>query len=139
MRKVCWQTLLSFGLVALFLNACGKELPDYPVRTPPAGVLENPATAVAGAELFHRHCAVCHGRVEEGRSSRADFFQPPAPDFREARYRQLPADYLYWRIATGKTAEPFASRGSVMPPWEATLHEAEIWQLVAYLRSRGGH
>ena len=139
MGKESWQTLLSFGLVVVLFNACGKELPDYPARTPPAGMLDNPTAAMAGVELFRRNCATCHGRVEEGRSSRADFFQPPAPDFREVRYRQLPADYLYWRIATGKNAEPFASRGSVMPPWEATLREEDIWHLVAYLRSRGTH
>lgn len=127
------------GLVVLILTACSSELPDYPARTPPAGLLEDPAALTAGADLFRRNCASCHGRVEEGRSSRADFFQPPAPDFREERYRRLPVDYLYWRIATGKTAEPFASRGSVMPAWEATLTEAEIWRLVAYLRSRSTH
>lgn len=139
MRKESWQALLSCGLMVLLLHACGRELPDYPARTPPAGMLDSPAALLAGAALFRGHCASCHGRVEEGRSPRADFFQPPAPDFREVRYRQLPADYLYWRIATGKMAEPFASRGSVMPPWSATLREVEIWQLVAYLRSRGGH
>lgn len=139
MRKVCWQAWLCCGVVTFLLHACGRELPDYPTRTPPAGMLENPATLVAGAALFRGHCTSCHGRVEEGRSPRADFFQPPAPDFREERYRQLPVDYLYWRIATGKNQEPFASRGSVMPAWAATLREEEIWQLVAYLRSRGVH
>jgi len=139
MGKEIWQPLLCLGLVGVLLNACGKELPDFPARTPPAGMLDSQAAAMAGAELFRRNCASCHGRVEEGRSSRADFFQPPAPDFREALYRSLPVDYLYWRIATGKNAEPFASLGSVMPPWELTLREEEIWQLVAYLRSRGMH
>lgn len=139
MGKASWQALLFCGMAVVLLNACGKELPDFPARTPPAGMLDNPTAATVGAELFRRHCASCHGRVEEGRSPRADFFQPPAPDFREARYRSLPADYLYWRIATGKNAEPFASRGSVMPAWEATLREEEIWQMVAYLRSRGTH
>lgn len=139
MRKGRWQRLLAGGLVAGGLGACGNEIPDYPARTPPAGVLESPAVIAAGHERFLRLCAACHGHTEEGRSSRADFFQPPAPDFSEERYRQLPADYLYWRIATGKNEEPFASRGSVMPAWEATLRGEEIWQLVAYLRSRGGH
>lgn len=88
--------------------------------------------------LFAQLCASCHGGLAEGRSSRADFFQPPAPDFREPRYRDLDPAYFYWRIETGKNAEPFRSRGSVMPAWGPSLSEEQIWQLVAYLRSRAG-
>jgi len=85
------------------------------------------------------HCARCHGHTSEGRSPRADFFNPPAPDFGAQKYRAIAPDYLFWRIARGKTVEPFRSRGSVMPAWGAHFSDEQIWQLVAYLklRSRG--
>ena len=127
--------LCCFALLA----ACGQQQPTPPPRQVPAGLLEAPAALAAGHELFLRLCASCHGRTEEGRSPRADFFTPPAPDFRADRFRQLDPAYLYWRIETGKSAEPYASQGSVMPAWGQTLSETQIWQLVAYLRSRSAN
>lgn len=81
-------------------------------------------------------CASCHGKPDEGRSPRADFFRPSAPDFSESRYRAGDPAYLYWRTEVGKNVEPYLSQGSVMPAWGPTLAEAEIWQLVAYLKAR---
>ncbi len=131
------KLLALFGL-SLALAGCREGVPEYPRRTPPAELLTAAAEQAAGGELFGRLCASCHGSLAEGRSGRADFFQPPAPDFREARYRDLDPAYLYWRIETGKNVEPFRSRGSVMPAWGPNLSETEIWQLVAYLGSRAG-
>lgn len=124
--------------LVLMLAACGEQKASYPPRQVPAGILGDAAAIAAGRTLFKDKCATCHGSPDEGRSPRADFFQPPAPDFRESRYRSSDPAYLYWRIAAGKTVEPFAGQGSVMPAWGATLGEAEIWQLVAYLMARAG-
>ncbi len=118
------------------LAGCGQSLPDYPRRQPPQGLLEDPGAQAAGAALFHSKCASCHGRPSEGRSPRADFFRPPAPDFSESRYRLADPAYLFWRISEGKTVEPFLSQGSVMPAWGAHFSEIEIWQMVSYLRVR---
>lgn len=115
---------------------CDGQQSAYPGREVPAAVLADGENAAAGRRLFLRHCATCHGRVEEGRSARAGFFEPPAPDFFERRYRRVDPAYLFWRISEGKRVEPFASRGSVMPAWGPHLSAGEIWQLVAYLRMR---
>jgi len=66
---------------------------------------------------------------------RAAFFEPPAPDFNDTHYQSIDPAYLFWRIQVGKTVEPYRSQGSVMPSWQ-TLSNKEIWQLVAYLKSR---
>jgi len=123
-------------LLLLLLTACSERSVDYPPRAVPAGLLGDAAQIAAGKELFLSSCASCHGHPSEGRSERANFFQPPAPDFSEPRYRHSAPAYLYWRIATGKTVEPFLSAGSVMPAWGPHLSETQIWQLVAYLKSR---
>lgn len=122
-------------IVFLALVACGERQPVYPSRQPPAGVLTDPVQIAAGKTLFQAKCASCHGHPEEGRSPRADFFQPPAPDFTAATYRTADPAFLFWRIETGKTVEPYLSQGSVMPAWSG-LPEQELWQLVAYLRAR---
>ncbi|MDO3378375.1 c-type cytochrome [Geoalkalibacter halelectricus] len=125
-------------LCVLLLGACTERPPAYPERQAPRGFLEDPAQRAAGAALFRRHCVACHGTPAEGRSGRADFFQPPAMDFSAAIYRSLDSAYLYWRIETGKNVEPFAARGSVMPAWGPHLSEEQIWQLVAHIRARAG-
>lgn len=124
-------------LLLLALAACSEQKPNYPSRQAPAGLFGDAAQVAAGRTLFHDKCASCHGHADEGRSPRADFFQPPAPDFTESAYRTLDPAYLFWRIEAGKTVEPYLSRGSVMPAWRG-LTDAEIWQLVAYLRTRAG-
>jgi mono/diheme cytochrome c family protein len=123
-------------VLGLLLAACGEQQASYPARQAPAGMLSEAAAIAAGRTLFKDKCATCHGSPAEGRSVRADFFQPPAPDFQESRYRTSDPAYLYWRIELGKTVEPYAGQGSVMPAWGPTLGETEIWQLVAYLRTR---
>lgn len=121
---------LLLGLL-ICLTGCDSSLPDYPSRTMPDGLRND-----EGRQLFLEKCASCHGRSDEGRSSRADSFQPLAPDFTERMYQQVDPAYLFWRIETGKTVEPYAGQGSVMPAWGVHLTEQQIWQLVAFLRSR---
>ncbi|BCR06879.1 hypothetical protein DESUT3_39480 [Desulfuromonas versatilis] len=129
------------ALVLLLVSAmvgCRESAPPYPSRQPPEGLLESSAGRAAGAALFAAKCASCHGRPGEGRSPRADFFQPPAPDFHDRKYRSVDPAFLFWRISHGKTVEPYLSRGSVMPAWGPHFSDEQIWQLVAYLRSRAG-
>lgn len=130
--------LSLLGCTLLFtLTACGERQPAYPARQAPAEVLTDAAQIAAGKVLFREKCATCHGHPDEGRSPRADFFQPPAPDFATIAYRTADPAYLFWRIEVGKTVEPYLSRGSVMPSWRG-LSDEQIWQLVAYLKSRAG-
>jgi hypothetical protein len=48
---------------------------------------------------------------------------------------QKPLDYWFWCISEGGTAEPFHSRGSVMPGWKYRLSELERWQVIAFART----
>jgi mono/diheme cytochrome c family protein len=127
------------GLTLLFsCLACSQQEIDYPSRQMPAGIGQDQAALVVAEELFQRKCTYCHGHSSEGRGERADFFRPPAPDFLEHKYRTIDPAYLFWRIAEGKTAEPFLSQGSVMPAWGEHFADREIWALVVYLQRRSG-
>ena len=132
---VCMVSALCL-LLTFTLSACQRETPDYPEREAPKGLLDNKEQQAAGQMLFSQKCASCHGKPSEGRSVRAQFFEPPAPDFTESNYRQADPSYLFWRIEVGKTVEPYLSQGSVMPAWSPHLSSQQIWQLVAYLKSR---
>jgi len=130
------RRLLTSLLLCVAAAACSESTPSYPKRQPPEGFLQKSANITAGAKLFAEHCARCHGKPGEGRNVRAEFFQPPAPDFTNPAYRHKDPAYLFWPIARGKTAEPYRSRGSVMPAWGPHFSDTEIWQMVAYLQSR---
>lgn len=129
--------LLGFFLI-LMLVGCRETEVKAPQIDVPQQLLQQPEQQRAGERLFFRHCRECHGTTAEGRNPRAVRFEPPAPDFLSHDYLQIEPGYLYWRIAKGKQAEPFRSRGSVMPVWEPHFSEQQIWQLVAYLRQRAG-
>jgi mono/diheme cytochrome c family protein len=134
--KKTWRYFLWLAVVAtLLIDGCSPEQPDYPRRQMPEGLMTDRQQRLAGHDLFGDKCATCHGKPSEGRSGRADFFSPRASDFSEAHYREIDPAYLFWRIEVGKTVEPYLSSGSVMPAWRG-LTDREIWQLVAYLKSR---
>ena len=127
--------LLTLTLLLAFAG-CKEGQLNYPARQIPTGLLQNAEQITAGHKLFIDKCASCHGKPSEGRSDRASFFKPVAPDFTDAHYRESDPAYLYWRIEVGKTVEPFRSQGSVMPSWGVHFSEQNIWQIVAYLQSR---
>jgi mono/diheme cytochrome c family protein len=134
-KNFIYHIVITTTLAALLSYGCGQEQPDYPKRQMPQGLLEDAAQVAAGHALFRNKCASCHGKPSEGRSVRAAFFEPPAPDFSDTRYQSVDPAYMFWRIQVGKSVEPYRSQGSVMPSWQ-TLSDKDIWQLVAYLKSR---
>ncbi|MCK4509178.1 MAG: c-type cytochrome [Desulfuromonadales bacterium] len=131
-RKLLQLTVVT----TLLVYGCGEQPVTYPARRMPAGLMQDVAQLQAGQKLFRSKCASCHGKPSEGRSERAAFFNPPAPDFTGAHYRETDPAYLYWRIEVGKTVEPYRSQGSVMPAWGVHFSEEKIWQIVAYLQVR---
>ena len=136
-RTIKQRALLFFVLLIVFaLCGCTEESLDYPARTMPDGILKDKIQLGRGEALFMDKCASCHGKPGEGRSDRAVFFEPPAPDFTDAHYQLMDPAYLYWRIEVGKSIEPFRAQGSVMPAWGMHLTEQQLWQIVAYLQVR---
>jgi len=127
---------VALAVTALLVTGCEENKVTYPDRQMPPGLMTDTNQLHLGQQLFMSKCAACHGKPSEGRSDRAVFFQPPAPDFTDIHYREIDPAYLFWRIEVGKQVEPYRSQGSVMPAWGAHFSEQQIWQLVAYLQSR---
>jgi len=136
MKAVGWRMVMLLVVSLVFLSGCYEDKVSYPMRTMPDGLQTDVAQIEQGKELFMRKCAHCHGKPSEGRSDRANFFKPAAPNFTDVHYRDLDPAFLYWRIEVGKTVDPYLSQGSVMPAWGSYFSETQIWQIVAYLRAR---
>ena len=84
-----------------------------------------------GRAMYATHCASCHGPDGAGDGEAGAALTPPPANLASASRRRIATDaYLFWTIAAGG-----APVGSAMPPFEAILEEAEIWQIIAHLRS----
>lgn len=111
--------LLSASL--LFAQPDGTWLNHVPprerARTNPYA--SKPEAAQAGALLYRRNCASCHGQNAEGIGKH--------PSLRSPRVHQATDGDLHWLLSNGNL-----SRG--MPCW-SRLPDPERWQLVSYLHS----
>jgi glucose/arabinose dehydrogenase len=80
------------------------------------------AAAQAGANLFARHCAACHGPTAAGTGNIPALATGPT---------QSAADgAIFWFITQGDPNDG-------MPSW-ASLSEPQRWQIVTYLKALGG-
>ena len=122
------------------LAACGSPAVDVPApyqnASPPAAdFLINPTNLAAGATLYHRHCATCHGQAGHGDGPAGHTLSLKPANLTDPHLTQQPLNYWFWRISEGGTVEPFHSRGSIMPAWKYFLSETERWQVIAFSRS----
>jgi mono/diheme cytochrome c family protein len=120
----------SLILVTLFcwgLNAKDRRNGDLLQHAPPSQ-LSNPYVADedarrAGAKLYERECAACHGRSGEGYGK--------APPLSSPSVRRASPGALFWVLRNGSL-----KRG--MPSF-AHLPEARRWQIIAYLQDELQH
>jgi len=86
----------------------------------------------AGKKLYNKTsgtvaCLKCHGENRDGNGAMAKMFDPAPRNFLCANTMDdIPDGQLFWIIKYG-------SPETSMPPFN-TLHDAQIWQLVHYIR-----
>lgn len=100
------------------LNA--RVAKDMPKSVP---VPANEANFVAGAEIYKRHCGVCHGVPLSPKTSIATGMYPRPPQLFEGKgvTDDEPGE-TYWKAFNG-------IRLSGMPGFSKTLSETQMWQV----------
>jgi putative copper export protein len=83
---------------------------------------------VQGQNVFHQHCAVCHGRYGHGDGPAAAGLNPTPADLTAAHVDDHTDGDLFWWLTHGIA-------GTAMPPWQEQLSEPERWMVVHYIRS----
>ena len=89
----------------------------------------------AGAAIYHKQCAVCHGVYGQPLGFGAHMY-PPAPHLWEKDDDGVmgvsddPAGETYWKVANG-------IRLTGMPAFNKTLSETEMWQVTVLLANGG--
>lgn len=120
LRVLVLGTLISF-VAALAWARVGTLVQQAPPRAkPPSNPFEGQQRAQrAGAKLFARECAACHG--PDGIGMRK------APPLKQADVQEASPGALFWVLRNGSL-----KRG--MPSF-AHLPEAQRWQIITYLRT----
>ncbi|MYA07205.1 MAG: cytochrome c [Holophagales bacterium] len=128
-RALRLATFLSLGLTAAAAGQ-SEASEDTGPADDPAAVNPTPYTQAAekrGRTHYLRHCQICHGF--DGRAlENIDFEATDLTDPERWRFGTTDGD-LFRSTKHGA--------GLDMPPFEAELDDAEIWELVHYLRSLG--
>jgi mono/diheme cytochrome c family protein len=116
------------GFLLFFLAyGCGEPAPD-------------PAQLALGEKLYAQHCAACHGANLEGQPNwqkRLANGKMLAPPHDESGHTWHHPDEVLFGITKHGMAPPYAPPGyrSDMPAFGATLSDAEIRAVLAYIAS----
>lgn len=86
------------------------------------------ADAARGELIFKKYCVLCHGEKADGNGVAAKIYNPPPANLTLSAYSD---EYKTGIIRDGGAA---VGRSPSMPPWGKELDEAQIRDLVAYLR-----
>jgi len=131
-RKNSGYVLVRSLFVLLFaaIGACSPvkaQTASFHGAPATAEQMKNPyagkrAGAQAGANLFARHCAACHGPTAAGTGG--------IPALATGPTQNAPDGAIFWFITQG---DP----NNGMPSW-SSLSEQQRWQLVTYLKALGG-
>lgn len=114
---------------ALVLVACSDP-------APPSAPLRNldPERIARGAELFRRHCVVCHGADAQGaenwrvRNADGTFLPPPLNGTGHAWHHP-------WADLKRTIQQGTAALGGNMPPWQGVLSEQDTEDVILWFQS----
>lgn len=83
---------------------------------------------VAGADVYEKNCAMCHGAYQQPEVSIAKAMYPQAPQLLtpEGRVTDDPVGVTYWKVQNG-------IRLSGMPSFGTILNDQQSWQVSALL------
>ena len=77
-----------------------------------------------GQSLFQENCASCHGTTGRGDGPVGKALTPPPADLAVMAPQHSDGDFA-WKISEGR---------GVMPAWKGILSEAQIWDLVNFIK-----
>ena len=94
-------------------------------------IASSPDDLLAGAQLYQKNCASCHGPNGMGNGDSGNSLLPSPALLAYMIKRPISADeYLLWAISDGG-----AQFQTDMPAFKDTIKRDEIWQIIAYMRA----
>ena len=143
MTKIAWHNVLNSLfkasglpgiLIAFFVLHSGmliaqsmKDIVPSNIKNP---VPATPESISAGAQLFSRACATCHGLDARGSEFETEIADPgpKPPNLIDAQWDYGSTDgEIFWNVSNG--IYPY------MDKYGDTYQEKQIWNIINYLRS----
>jgi len=125
---------IGFGAARGGLDAQPPTTPSAP--TGPAAAAAPSESAARGKRVYDTRCVECHGKTGIGDGPAAPMLMPRPRDFTAGRYKlrstetgSIPTDEDLLRTVRQGVY------GSAMPAWEKLLSDAEIQDVVVYIKT----
>jgi len=97
------------------------------------GIASGAGDAAKGKVKYQEVCAACHGATGKGDGPAAAGLPVKPRDHTDAAYMgKLKDQQIFDTIKKGGQA---MGKSPLMPPWGGQLSDAQIWDLVAYVRT----
>jgi len=126
-RKTLGLFLVGFVLATLSSAGAWVSLEKHPYSEKMKG------DAKRGMMIYAQLCAACHGEKSMGDGVASPAIDPkPANHTDQGRMGKLSDEHLYGATVGGGLE---VNRSANMPAWGPYLDEAEVYDLVAFLRS----
>ncbi len=122
--------IAGLGMMAAAIATCAWLLvvPAYPTTYASSPTSYSTESIVRGASLYAQNCGVCHGSYGRGDGPAAASL-PIVPTDLAAHASSHRVGELFWWVAHGIPGTP-------MPAFAPRLSNAEIWDLVQFLRAQ---
>lgn len=117
---VAWWLHTSYEQ-AVVRRAADIRVPD---------TLDDPASVLAGARAFDQMCSICHTPPGLSPTVQSEGLNPAPPQLSRMLSRRTPAQ-AFWVIGSGV-------RMTGMPAFGPSHSDAQLWQLVAFLKQAAG-
>lgn len=88
---------------------------------------------VAGKAKYDMFCATCHGATGKGDGAAAAALNPKPRNFQDSAYMSKKSDTDLKKII--KEGGPSVGLSPMMPPWGSSLGDADINNVIAYIRT----
>lgn len=118
MRRVCVCALLAIGVSAVCWMQAAR------------------AQELRGKAVYDKHCVECHGASGRGDGASASFLVPRPRDFTKAKYKIRTTET--GSVPTDDDLTMSVKRGlygSAMPAWDRILTDAEVADVVSYIKT----
>jgi mono/diheme cytochrome c family protein len=106
--------------------------PTETADTPAAEPAASPDVA-EGKQLYATYCASCHGAGGEGDGPVAAGLDPKPAKHTNGEYMNALSNEHLFKVT--KEGGPAVGKSPLMAPWGGTLSDAQIWDVVAFMRS----
>jgi mono/diheme cytochrome c family protein len=89
--------------------------------------------AKRGEQLYATYCASCHGPRGAGDGPAGAALEPKPAKHSDGAYMNALTNQHLFKVV--KEGGPAVGKSPLMAPWGGTLSDAQIWDVVAFVRS----